>query len=53
MISLNFEDSSVSMMYSSFCPCNVDPLTPHFIIIKLGLRWVYGGGSNVYQHSMF
>ena len=41
------------MMYSSFCQCNVDPITPHFHIIKLGFRGVYRGGSNVYQHSMF
>ena len=23
------------------CPCNVDPLTPHFYIVKLGFTGVY------------
>ena len=23
------------------CPCNVDPLTPHFYIVKLGFTWIY------------
>ena len=25
------------------CPCNVDPLTPHFYIVKLGVTAVYSG----------
>ena len=23
------------------CPCNVDPLTPHFYVVKLGFTGVY------------
>ena len=22
------------------CPCHVDPITPHFHIVKLGFTWV-------------
>ena len=45
------------------CPCNLEPLTPHFYIVKRGLRGLYilclfmllnndCGGSNVYPHSI-
>ena len=43
------------------CPCNVDPVTPNFYIVKLGFTGVYIflifalkhlGVSNVYLQSM-
>ena len=36
---------SLGLPYNYFimktCPCNVDPLTPHFYIVKLGFTGVY------------
>ena len=32
---------SVSAFFRLACPCNVDPITPHFYLVKLGFTGVY------------